>query len=66
MLEEIDRINQIAGELLVLAKPKKLKIVKGNVEEVMQSVITLLTPQSNLNGIDMFINVPGPYSRNRL
>ena len=60
MLEEIDRINQIAGELLVLAKPKKLKIVKGNVEEVMQSVITLLTPQSNLNGIDMFINVLDP------
>ena len=60
ILEEIDRINQIAGELLVLAKPKKLQIVKGNIEEIMQSVITLLTPQSNLNGIDMFIHVLDP------
>ena len=60
MLEEIDRINQIAGELLVLAKPKKLQIVKGNIEEVMQSVITLLTPQSNLNGVDMFIKALDP------
>ena len=60
MLEEIDRINQISGELLVLAKPKKLQIVKGNIEEVMQSVITLLTPQSNLKGIEMFINVLDP------
>jgi PAS domain S-box-containing protein len=60
MLEEIDRINQIAGELLVLAKPKKLQLVKGNIEEVMQSVITLLTPQSNLNGIDMSIKALDP------
>ena len=60
ILEEIDRINQIAGELLILAKPKKLQIVKGNIEEIMQSVITLLTPQSNLNGIEMFIHVPEP------
>ena len=55
MLEEIDRINEIAGELLVLAKPNKLQLVKGNIEGVIQSVITLLTPQSKLNGIDMFI-----------
>jgi len=60
MLEEIDRINQIAGELLVLAKPKKLQLVKGNIEEVMQSVITLLTPQSNMNGIEMFIKALDP------
>ncbi|RID82409.1 PAS domain S-box protein [Peribacillus asahii] len=60
ILEEVDRINQIVGELLVLAKPTKSQLVKGNIEEVMQSVITLLTPQSNLNGIDMFIKALDP------
>ena len=60
MLEEIDRINEIAGELLVLAKPNKLQLVKGNIEGVIQSVITLLTPQSKLNGIDMFIKALDP------
>jgi PAS domain S-box-containing protein len=60
MLEEIDRINQIVGELLILAKPQNLHMVKGNIEEVMQSVITLLTPQSNMNGIDMFIKPLDP------
>ncbi len=44
MIEEIDRINQIVSELLELAKPKKLQFVKGNLEDVMQSVVTLLTP----------------------
>lgn len=60
MLEEMDRINQIVGELLVLAKPQNLRMVKGNIEEVMQSVTTLLTPQSNMNGIDMFIKTLDP------
>ncbi|WP_338448379.1 ATP-binding protein [Niallia oryzisoli] len=60
MLEEMDRINQIVGELLVLAKPQNLQMVKGNIEEVMQSVTTLLTPQSNMNGINMFIKALDP------
>ncbi|WP_394234255.1 ATP-binding protein [Niallia oryzisoli] len=60
MLEEIDRINQIVGELLVLAKPQNVRMVKGNIEEVVQSVKTLLTPQSNMNGIDIFIKALDP------
>ncbi len=60
MLEEIDRINQIVGELLVLAKPQNVRMVKGNLEEVMQSVTTLLTPQSNMDGIDMIIKTLDP------
>jgi PAS domain S-box-containing protein len=60
MIEEIDRINQIVSELLELAKPKKLQIVKGNLEDVMQSVVTLLTPHTKMNGIDLFIQVEEP------
>jgi len=60
MLEELYRINQIVGELLVLAKPQNSPMVKGNIEEVMQSVTMLLTPQSNMNGVDMFIKALDP------
>ena len=66
MLEEIDRINEIAGELLVLAKPNKLQLVKGNIEGVIQSVITLLTPQSKLERYRYVYQSIGPYTRNRL
>jgi PAS domain S-box-containing protein len=60
LTDEIDRINQIISELLVLAKPQKLQSVKGNIQDIMQSIITLLTPELKMHEIDLSFNVMGP------
>ena len=60
LIEEIDRINQIISELLVLAKPQKLQSVKGHIDDIMQSIITLLTPELNMHGIDLTLHVMEP------
>jgi PAS domain S-box-containing protein len=60
LIEEIDRINQIISELLVLAKPQKLHSVKGNIQDIMQSIITLLTPELKMHEIDLRIDVMSP------
>lgn len=60
LTEEIDRINQIISELLVLAKPQKLPNFKGHIQDILQSLITLLTPELKIHGIDLKIDVVEP------
>lgn len=51
MMAEIDRINFIASELLLLAKPQALHFKKHDLYSLLQSVIKLLEPQTNMDNI---------------
>ncbi|MCP8967696.1 PAS domain S-box protein [Ectobacillus ponti] len=51
MLSEIDRINDIVGELLLLAKPNKSDFARKNLCSILHDVITLLQPQANMDNI---------------
>ncbi|MBY0122074.1 PAS domain-containing sensor histidine kinase [Bacillus sp. S/N-304-OC-R1] len=55
MLDELNRINYIAGELLLLAKPQQLQFIKADVRLILFEVISLLQSDANLYnvGIDL-------------
>lgn len=53
MISEIDRINEIVGELLLLAKPNKLDFEKRELVSILSEVITLLKPQGMLWNIEL-------------
>ncbi len=46
MLDELDRINHIVGELLLLAKPQHLKFSKASIQKLLNDVISLLSTEA--------------------
>ena len=46
---ELDRINQIVGELLVLAKPQEILFKKTSLNDLVFNVISLLESEANLS-----------------
>lgn len=55
VLSELDRINAIVGEFLVLAKPNVAVFTEKSVKNLIKDVITLISPQSILNNVQVFI-----------
>ncbi|TDL82534.1 ATP-binding protein [Peribacillus frigoritolerans] len=53
MESELDRINEIVGELLVLAKPQNIHFKKTNLNQLMCNVISLLESQANMYGVNI-------------
>ncbi|NBD24481.1 PAS domain S-box protein [Paenibacillus sp. T1] len=53
MLDELDRIEQIVGELLVLAKPQAVDFANKELGPIVQDVLMLLESQANLGGVEM-------------
>lgn len=53
MNAEIERINAIVGELLLLAKPKKLNLEKTELSVLIDEVVILLNPQAILHNIQI-------------
>ena len=51
MLSEIDRINEIVSELLVMAKPSSESIVKRDIGQSIDHVVTLLEGEANLRNV---------------
>lgn len=51
MLDELERINHIVGELLILAKPQKIFISKHSVNNIIKNVLSLLETQANMNNV---------------
>ncbi|MDN4072277.1 ATP-binding protein [Fictibacillus terranigra] len=51
VLDEIDRINGIVGDLLVLAKPRDLVFIEQNMMLVLKEVITMIQTQADANNI---------------
>ncbi|HEU4964059.1 MAG TPA: ATP-binding protein [Bacilli bacterium] len=56
MLGEIDRINLIVSELLLLAKPEQLNIVRKSVSELLDQTITLMNTQAILYNIEISVD----------
>lgn len=53
MEAELDRINYIVSELLVLSKPQVLHYKDKNINEIIDSVITLLETQAIINNVQI-------------
>lgn len=59
MLKEIERINIISSELLVLGKKQDVTFRKLDLGDCLHQVYTLMKAESNLNNIEMAIEVKG-------
>ncbi|MDQ1000734.1 PAS domain S-box-containing protein [Neobacillus niacini] len=55
VLSELDRINNIVGEFLVLAKPTAAVFAEKDVKELIKDVVTLINTQSILNNVQIFV-----------
>lgn len=49
--DELNRIELITNEFLVLAKPQVVHYRLNSVSSILQNVVTVLTPQMNMNNI---------------
>lgn len=57
VLSELDRINDIVGEFLVLAKPTAAVFAEKDVKELIKDVVTLINTQSILNNVQIFVEL---------
>ncbi|MDG5473153.1 ATP-binding protein [Jeotgalibacillus sp. ET6] len=55
VFSELDRINEIVGEFLVLAKPSAATFVEQDVKVLIKDVVTLINTQSILNNVQIFV-----------
>ncbi|MCM3566975.1 ATP-binding protein [Neobacillus mesonae] len=53
MLDELDRINHIVGELLLLAKPQHVKFSKTWIQKLLHDVISLLRTEASLYNVQI-------------
>ncbi|MDF2790851.1 MAG: two-component sensor histidine kinase [Neobacillus sp.] len=58
MLDELNRINYIVGELLLLAKPQHLKYSKLAIQKILNDVISLLAVEATLYNVQIESNFP--------
>ncbi|WHY00050.1 ATP-binding protein [Neobacillus sp. DY30] len=55
VLSELDRINDIVGEFLLLAKPTAAVFTEKDVKLLIKDVVTLINTQSILNNVQIFV-----------
>ncbi|WP_066295273.1 PAS domain-containing sensor histidine kinase [Bacillus sp. FJAT-29937] len=53
MLDELNRINYIAGELLLLAKPQQVQFTRADIHLLLFEVISLLQSDANLYNVQI-------------
>jgi PAS domain S-box-containing protein len=53
MLDELNRINYIVGELLLLAKPQLLKYTNTDIQRLLKDVISLLSTEASLYNVQI-------------
>jgi PAS domain S-box-containing protein len=58
MLDELNRINHIVGELLLLAKPQHIKFTTIHIQKILNDVISLLGVEASLHNVQININFP--------
>lgn len=58
MLDELDRINHIVGELLLLAKPQHLKFSRQPLQKILYDVISLLGVEASYYNVQIESNFP--------
>lgn len=55
MLEELGRIEQILGELLVLSRPRTVQYAKTRMKQLIRQVVLLLQPQAVMRGVEIAV-----------
>ncbi|MEH7178358.1 ATP-binding protein [Neobacillus vireti] len=58
MLDELNRINHIVGELLLLAKPQHIKYTEVAIQKILKDVISLLAVEANLYNVQIDFSFP--------
>ncbi|AZU61820.1 ATP-binding protein [Neobacillus mesonae] len=58
MLDELNRINHIVGELLLLAKPQHVKFSKAWIQKLLHDVISLLGTEASLYNVQIESSFP--------
>ncbi|WHZ05358.1 ATP-binding protein [Neobacillus sp. YX16] len=58
MLDELNRINHIVGELLLLAKPQHIQYTKLAIQKILKDVISLLGVEATLYNVQIEYNFP--------
>lgn len=58
ILNELDRVDGIVGELLMVAKPHQKQFGVINLRDVLQSVVLLMTGQARKQRIALVLDVP--------
>ncbi|WP_419887991.1 ATP-binding protein [Neobacillus niacini] len=58
MLDELNRINHIVGELLLLAKPQHLKYTEISIQKILKDVISLLAVEATLYNVQIESHFP--------
>lgn len=56
MISEIDRINQIASELLALSKPQSRKHNQVSLTDIIRYVMNIMEPEALLRGVELEFN----------
>ncbi|WP_198299779.1 two-component system sensor histidine kinase NtrB [Tumebacillus avium] len=57
MLSEIDRVNELVGELLLLSKPRELRMEQLEMEELIMAMAPLISSESILNNIEFHLSL---------
>ncbi|MGB8955789.1 MAG: ATP-binding protein [Tumebacillaceae bacterium] len=57
MLSEIERVNALVGELLLLSKPRELKMERLDLDEVLQALSPLIASEALLHDIEFEIEL---------
>jgi signal transduction histidine kinase len=60
MIQEIDRINSIVNDLMYLGKPKEIKFVKANIEEIISYTLSITQQQAESQGVTIETQMEGP------
>jgi signal transduction histidine kinase len=60
MIQEIDRINLIVNDFMYLGKPKEIKFVKANIEEIIAYTLSITQQQAERAGIKIETILAGP------
>ncbi len=59
IINEVSRLDNIIKELFQLAKPREVSLVSGDPNEVVERVVSLMSPRARLKVIDMEV-IPAP------
>ncbi|TDL66588.1 two-component sensor histidine kinase [Rhodococcus qingshengii] len=60
MIQEIDRINSIVNDLMYLGKPKEVKFVTANIEEIIAYTLSITQQQAERNKVTIETTIAGP------
>lgn len=53
MIDELNRINHIVSELLLLAKPQRIKYTEADMQVILHGVVSLLKTEASLHNIQI-------------